>query len=69
MASQVYPLCQRDAANPVLAHKQNDQKAIGAPTAFIAGDGTLRVAYHWWKADFAASYPIILVPKGTKLTY
>jgi hypothetical protein len=51
------PLCHRDAANPVLAHKQTNQKSTGAPTAFIAGDGSLRVAYHWWKSGFASQYP------------
>jgi hypothetical protein len=51
------PLCHRDAANPVLAHKQTNQKSTGAPTAFIAGDGSLRVAYHWWKTGFASQYP------------
>jgi hypothetical protein len=51
------PLCHRDAANPVLAHKQTNQKSTGAPTAFVAGDGSLRVAYHWWKAGFAPQYP------------
>ena len=51
------PLCHRDSANPVLAHKQTNQKSIGAPTAFVAGDGSLRVAYHWWKVGFASHYP------------
>ena len=51
------PLCQRDPANPVLAHKQTNQKSIGAPSAFIASDGSLRVAYHWWKVGFAPQYP------------
>ena len=51
------PLCQRDPANPVLAHKQTNQKSIGAPSAFIAADGSLRVAYHWWKEGFAPQYP------------
>jgi hypothetical protein len=51
------PLCHRDAANPVLAHKQSIQKSTGAPTAFVAADGSLRVAYHYWKEGFAPHYP------------
>jgi hypothetical protein len=51
------PLCHRDAANPVLAHKGVEQKSTGAPTAFVAGDGSLRVAYHWWKYYYAPNYP------------
>jgi hypothetical protein len=51
------PLCHRDAANPVLAHKGVDKKSTGAPTAFVAQDGSLQVAYHWWKYHFPAHYP------------
>jgi hypothetical protein len=51
------PLCHRDAANPVLAHKWVYQKSTGAPSAFIAADGSLRVAYHWWRYDLAPHYP------------
>ncbi len=53
-ASPVGP-CTKSPTNPVLASRDG-KLGPGGPSAFVANDGQLLLAYHWWNAPYT-DYP------------
>jgi hypothetical protein len=47
--------CTKSATNPILA-SHDGRLGPGGPSAFVAPDGRLLLAYHWWNAPFT-DYP------------